>query len=498
MSLHDQLLADLDDDEDDYEETLMDGDNDEDSDIDDAEEIEEVEEVQGAASVAEVGQRVEEVAKLADSEKLQRILRAIEEHSGAGEQPGAFGPLEADPEYMLTVEANNIIVDVDNEIGVAHKYIRDQYEKRFPELEQLVHDPVDYAKTVKLLQNGLDVQQDALKEVLQPATIMVVSVSATTTQGNLLSDSELRLVLDGCAMLLRLDEYKQRLFAYVESRMLFLAPNVAHICGASVAAKLLGVAGGLTALSKMPACNILLLGSQKKTLSGFSAAATLPHTGIIYYSDLVQAQPPAFRKKCARLVSAKMALAARVDSYRDKSVDAGATVGISLREEIEKKIEKAQEPPPAKAPKPLARPDDPIKKRRGGKRFRAQKEKYAQTEAKKAANRMGFGDLQEDVIQEEMGGSFSRGSMAKGRLRTLETKQRGGQLTRKMQKRLQRDAMATGGMSVIRGSSMSGTSSVSFTPLQGLEIVTPHLNKEKSAEAKKYFGTSSTFVNVGK
>lgn len=38
--------------------------------------------------------------------------------------------------------------------------------------------------------------------------------------------------------------------------------------GASTAAKILGIAGGLSKLSKMPACNLLVLGSQKKTLSG--------------------------------------------------------------------------------------------------------------------------------------------------------------------------------------------------------------------------------------
>lgn len=50
----------------------------------------------------------------------------------------------------------------------------------------------------------------------------------------------------------------------------------------------MGVAGGLTKLSKMPACNVLCLGQQKKMLSGFSQVATLPHTGFVYYSDIVQ------------------------------------------------------------------------------------------------------------------------------------------------------------------------------------------------------------------
>lgn len=53
-----------------------------------------------------------------------------------------------------------------------------------------------------------------------------------------------------------------------------------------------GTAGGLTNLSKMPACNVLILGAQRKTLSGFSTAAILPHTGFVYYSDIVQKTPP--------------------------------------------------------------------------------------------------------------------------------------------------------------------------------------------------------------
>lgn len=51
---------------------------------------------------------------------------------------------------------------------------------------------------------------------------------------------------------------------------------------------MMGVAGGLTKLSKMPACNVLSLGQQKKTLSGFSQTATLPHTGFVFYSEIVQ------------------------------------------------------------------------------------------------------------------------------------------------------------------------------------------------------------------
>lgn len=51
-------------------------------------------------------------------------------------------------------------------------------------------------------------------------------------------------------------EMRYQIFLYVSSRMNMLAPNLSVIVGTTTAAKLLGVAGGLTGLAKMPSCNV--------------------------------------------------------------------------------------------------------------------------------------------------------------------------------------------------------------------------------------------------
>lgn len=68
---------------------------------------------------------------------------------------------------------------------VIHKMIRDVYSKRFPELESLVVEPLSYVMTVKELGNDLEQAKnnEALQQFLTQATIMVVSVTASTTQG---------------------------------------------------------------------------------------------------------------------------------------------------------------------------------------------------------------------------------------------------------------------------------------------------------------------------
>lgn len=96
------------------------------------------------------------------------------------------------------------------------------------------------------------------------------------------------------------------------------------------------------------------------------------------------------RRKAARLVAAKCALAARVDASHESVT---GEIGLRFKEEIEKKLDKLQEPPPVKFIKPLPKPIEVSKKKRGGKRVRKMKERYAMTEFRKQANRLNFGDV---------------------------------------------------------------------------------------------------------
>ena len=61
---------------------------------------------------------VRELAQLRDSEQLQQVITQIEKHSKIPRKStDIIGPVESDPEYQLIVEANNMAVKIDNEIG---------------------------------------------------------------------------------------------------------------------------------------------------------------------------------------------------------------------------------------------------------------------------------------------------------------------------------------------------------------------------------------------
>lgn len=160
---------------------------------------------------------------------------------------------------------------------------------------------------------------------------MTVTIANTTTRGQPLADQEWQAVLRACELAERLEEARKKIFNYVRSRMSVLAPNLSAIVGTTTAAKLLGVAGGLIALSKMPACNIAvgrslagassradglpfqILGVQRKIVAGFSTATQNRHSGFLAQSDLILNTPSDYKQKAQRTLSAKVALAARMD-----------------------------------------------------------------------------------------------------------------------------------------------------------------------------------------
>ena len=61
-----------------------------------------------------------------------------------------------------------------------------------PPPQSLVHSPLEYARVVAAIGNEMDVTAVDLDALLPPATVMVVTVTATTTSGTALSPEELR------------------------------------------------------------------------------------------------------------------------------------------------------------------------------------------------------------------------------------------------------------------------------------------------------------------
>ena len=156
----------------------------------------------------------------------------------------------------------------------------------------------------------------------------------------------------------RIIRIQNELTAYVESKITNLAPSVSALVGPDTAAQLIGLAGGLAELSKIPSCNLQVLGQVKHTGSsraGMSSTNSKPHRGLLGNCDLVRVKAPKqHQRKALKTVAAKLALAARFD-YVNASTGRkrSAATGLQFRQEIEDKIAKWQEPNKARVLKAL-------------------------------------------------------------------------------------------------------------------------------------------------
>ncbi|KUI54120.1 U4/U6 small nuclear ribonucleoprotein Prp31 [Cytospora mali] len=452
----------------------------------------------------------------------------------------SIGNVEDHPEYNLLTESNQLSTSIDSEIVLVHKYIRDHYSIRFPELETLITNPLEYAKVVAILGNGpLDSQNvktletstsnilnATLKEVLDGPSLMIVTLEATRTNGREMSQDELGRVTRACKMVVDLDKAKKTLTEYVQSRMNIFAPNLTALVGSLTAAQMLNAAGGLTGLAKTPSCNISAWGSKKQQSGALATNVTIRQQGFLYHSPIIRGVPSDMKRQALRIVSAKVVLAARVDCAH--SSPDGST-GEDFKQNCLERLDKLQEKPLSKGQRALPVPDDKPSRKRGGRRARKAKEATSMTELRKAQNRMAFGKEEKEV-----GYGAGDSTVGMGMIGQADTgRVRGMQIDARTRAKLSAKNKGWGGLasSVTGGAASSlksfgqtpgsldlrgkglrtsgvgttlgggGTmSSLNFTPVQGLELVDPkmqaELKRKREQEQDRWF-KGGTFTQVG-
>ncbi|KAK5160036.1 U4/U6-U5 snRNP complex subunit prp31 [Recurvomyces mirabilis] len=490
-------------------------------------------------------QKVSDVRSVAVlMKKLKPVMEEIEHYKSlpAEKQNQNIGGIEDNPEYKLLTQSNTLSTSIDGEIMLVHKFIRDHYSVRFPELETLIQNPLEYAKTVAIIGNGPfdniraiseskeNLVGQPLRQVLDGPTLMVVTVEATSTRGTELEKNELITVRRACEMVLHLDRAKKLLTEYVQSRMSLFAPNLTTLIGSLTAAQLLNYAGGITGLAKTPACNIPPLGSKKNTAAvGLATNIGIRHQGFLYNNDIIRDVQTDLKVQAMRILSAKIVLAARVDQAHQASA---GEQGLEFYDQVQKRINKLSEAPPNKGVRALPAPDDKPARKRGGRRARKAKEATAMTDLRKAQNRMVFGQEEKEVgFGESTMGMGMIGAKDDGRIRATQIDQR-------TRAKLSKKNPGWGGATPVGGTSTSlrsfgggantisslksaglrssgvgsglktqvgnagGTmSTVAFTPVQGLELVDPRRRAEnerkRKAEEDRWF-QGGTFTAVGK
>merc|ERR1712226_1549772 len=167
-----------------------------------------------------------------------------------------------------------------------------------------------------------------------------VKQAAETSMGTEITDEDLSNIMTLCERVIELTEYREQLWSYLKLRMSAIAPNLTHMVGELVGARLISQAGSLMNLAKHPSSTVQILGAEKALFRALKTKKQTPKYGLIYHASLVGQSAPALKGKISRVLAAKLSLCCRVDALGDQ---VEPTLGKSFKEYVEKRLATLEE-----------------------------------------------------------------------------------------------------------------------------------------------------------
>merc|ERR1711945_12067 len=134
-----------------------------------------------------------------------------------------------------------------------------------------------------------------------------VRASAETSMGTEITQEDLNNIHTLADRVTELTEYRASLSEYLKLRMNAIAPNLTHMVGELVGARLISHAGSLMSLAKHPSSTVQILGAEKALFKALKTKHDTPKYGLIYHAQLVGQASSKMKGKVSRMLAAKAA-----------------------------------------------------------------------------------------------------------------------------------------------------------------------------------------------
>ncbi len=218
---------------------------------------------------------------------------------------------------LQAMESVQALDEVDKTANILSSRLREWYGLHFPELTSMVDDNISLAKLILNLKSRENFEADLLEQMgYSKAKSKAIESAAKNSRGANLREEDLARIIQLAEEAQRLFSLRDKLASHVEKTMREVAPNLTEVAGATIGARLIAKAGGLRRLSIMPASTIQILGAEKALYRALKSGARPPKHGILFQHAAVHSAPKWQRGKVARSVAGKLAIAARIDSFR--------------------------------------------------------------------------------------------------------------------------------------------------------------------------------------
>jgi len=215
----------------------------------------------------------------------------------------------------LIVQTVNALSDLEKILNAMTERLREWYGLHYPELD--IRDHEKFAEKVSMFGSRENFED------------------FDKSMGMKLKEEDVKVLQEYASRLRELYVLEKNIEKYLEKIVPEEMPNLNALLGSTLAARLLALAGSLEKLAKMPSSTIQLLGSEKSLFRFLKEKkkGKPPRFGLLYLHPDISTNKRELQGKIARLLSSKLALAARADFYSKKDMSK------ELLEEYKKKLE---------------------------------------------------------------------------------------------------------------------------------------------------------------
>lgn len=255
----------------------------------------------------------------------------------------------------LVAQMIHAIDDTQKSLNLFANRLSEIYSLHFPELVDLVTNPVTLAKIVSQQPQRSLIEDEFLKNNGIPKYKRDLILSGKENSlGGEISDEDTVPIVNYALQIIDIDEKLNQFEAWVDKTMNEIAPNLSLIAGPNVGARLIAAMGSLQGLAFRSSSKIQIIGAEKALFSAIKRKGKPPKHGIIFQIPEIGNSPYWIRGKIARAFAGKIAICARLDAFD------GELLGGEMREDLRKLVETLR----IKHPKPPERKSESKKKRR--------------------------------------------------------------------------------------------------------------------------------------
>ncbi len=249
----------------------------------------------------------------------------------------------------LVAQAIHAIDDLQKTVNLTSNRLNEMYGLHFPELVDLITNPVTLAKIIIDTPNRDNLTKEVLlKYKIPDSKIELILSGAKESLGGDLTETDLEPIVQYARSLIQQNNQLSYLENWIDKTMTEVAPNLTAVAGANVGARLIAAMGSLRSLAMRSSSKIQIIGAEKSLYSAMKHHGPPPKHGIIFQIAEIGNAPYWIRGKLSRAFAGKIAIAARLDEFK------GEFLGDKMREELrslEQKLRQEKPTPPTKQKK---------------------------------------------------------------------------------------------------------------------------------------------------